>query len=185
MSNLIQDLDSIVGASTETGSFGDKDFSPIPKGTYNLKLIGVEDWKPRTLKNVKVISFNDHFQKVKGPDGEDVITLVPSLTIHENNLKFEVIDGTHKGRWIFNKVSTHPNRPWEIPNMLAGFGVPQIKLSNLASLKDSVVSANVDISSWDKPMTDSETGIEKTVKSFFNKITRFNKASGDSDDMNV
>lgn len=173
--SLITDLNQVVVASSEGGSTGSRDFGPIPKGTYNLKLLEVGEWKPRPLSNVRVISYDDRFQKLKDPSGNDIVKVVNSITIYENNLKFEVVDGPYKGRWIFHRVSTHPNRPWEIPNLLSGLGESTLKLSELSTLKGRTTKALVDIDSYEKKVVDEETGLEQKVPTEKNVVKRFNR----------
>lgn len=174
---MINDLDKVVVANTEVPAT--RDFGPLPKGTYNLRLLEVADWKPRQLKNVRVISYDDKFQKVKDGSGNDIVKVADTITIYETNMKFEVVDGSYKGRWVFHRVSTHPNRPWEIPNMLAGFGVPSIKVSNISTLVGSTVKANVDVDGYTKKVIDDETGLENEVPVEYNVIKRFNKAEAE------
>lgn len=169
---MIKDLEKEVLAVSETPT---RDFGVLPKGNYTIKLLEVGEWKPRTLRNVRVITYDDKFRKVKDASGNDVIKMVDSLTIYETNLKFEVAEGDHKGRWVFSRINTHPNRPWEIPNLLSALGVPSIKLSNLDTLVGELCLASIDIDNYTKKVVDPETGIENEVPTEFNTIKRFNK----------
>lgn len=182
---MIKDLNTSVEASEVTNSSVPRDFGPLPKGTYDLRLIEVNDWRTKTLKNVRVISYDDRFQKVKDASGNDVVKVVDTLNIYETTLKFEVVDGPHKGRWVFHRVNTHPNRPWEIPNMLSAFGVPSIKLSNISTLVGVGVKANVDIENYNKKVVDEETGLENEIPIEYNVIKRFSKAEVTEADLDI
>ena len=169
---MIMDLDQSVKANDAT-----PDYSPMPEGTYTLKLTEVEDWKPRVMKNFNVISYDDKFQKMKDDLGKDIVKVVPELTIYDTKMKFTVVGGQYDGRTINHFVSTYPNTPWVIPSMLFGFGVPSLKLSNLKSLVGETVSAKViQKPGKERKVVDRETGIEETVPgAIFNNIDRFYK----------
>lgn len=170
---MITDLNTSVDASEVDAP----DYSPIPNGKYVLKLTKVDEWKPRVLKNFSVISYDNKFQKMVGPDGKDVVNVVPELTVYDTKLTFSVLEGQYKGRQVTHFVSTYPNTPWVIPSMLAGFGVPTLKLSNMSTLVGETVTATVGSKPGkDKKVTDRDTGIEETVPGrIFNNIERFFK----------
>ncbi len=167
---MIRDLDQEVVAIEASPT---TDFGVVPKGAYKLRLLEVSEWKPTTLRTVRVITYDDSFRKVKDASGNDVVTMVDNLTIYNANLKFEIAEGEFKGRWIFHRLGTHPNVPWEIPNFLNALGVPSIKLSKLDTLVGEICLANVDIDTYDKKVLDKETGIENIIPTERNVVKRF------------
>ena len=176
---MIMDLNTSVEAKEHEAP----DFSPMPEGTYDLKLIEVGEWEPKVQKNFKMISYDDRFQKLKNEAGQDVTTIVPEITIYNTKMKVEVVGGAFAGRQINHFVNTNPNMPWVVPSMLAGFGVPSLKLSQLKTLVGEVVSAKViQKPGKDRKVVDRETGIEETVPGpIFNNIDRFFKHKISSD----
>lgn len=168
---MIYDLDTEVVASENTVA----EYGLLPKGKYKVRLVEVGDWTPRTVNNVKVLKFDDKFQKVKDSAGADIFTLTPDVTFYETNLKFEVAEGPYTGRWLFHRLGTHPNRPWEIPNFISAIGVNTIKLSAFSSLTGRTLMASVEIDAYEKKVTDKDTGVETKVPTEFNAIKRFAK----------
>lgn len=166
---MIDFLDQeVVAKESKVGSY-----ELLPKGDYTVKLISVSDWKSRELTNFKKIKFDDNFQKVVGPDGKDVIEIVPTVKVYDCDLKFAVVGGEHDGRWIFHRASTYPNRPWELPALLSGLGVPSLKPSMLNTLVGTVTTAVVDVDTYKKTVTNKDTGMDEEVITEKNVIKRF------------
>lgn len=180
---MINTLDEVVKA----GEAPTSNFAPAPKGDYNLRLIEVGDWEPFEMKNVNVISYNDSMQRVMGEDGKPETTLVPKLTVHNANLKFAIVGGDHDGKFVWHRVTTHPNMPWVVPSLLSGLGVPTLKLSQLKTLVDKDCRASLDIESYEKKktVTDKDTGAETVEVSVRSKnvIKRFIKKEVEDDDL--
>lgn len=155
---MIQNLDTVVVAE-EAKSV---DFSPLPAGTYTLRLLDVEDWKPTVLANL-----------VLKPSGEKVT----NVTVYNANLKFGVVGGDYDGRLIFDRLTTHPNIPWSISGFLHAMGVEAMAPSQIKTLIDGVVDATIKIASYEKIITDPTTGLEIPETKIKNEVTRYKKSS--------
>ncbi len=166
---MIDTLDQVVVAKESTAG----SFDLLPKGEYTVKLLSVSDWKSRELLNFKKIKFDDNFQKMVGPDGKDIIEIVPTVTVFDCDLKFAVVGGDFDGRWVYHRVSTYPNRPWEIPALLSGLGVPALKPSLLNTLVGTTATVVVDVEAYDKKVVDKDTGMESKEVKEKNVIKRF------------
>ena len=177
---MIKGLDETVVASEQGGN----DFSPIPKGTYFLKLVEVGAWEDSIQKNMKVIAFDDRFQKMKDANDKDITEIVPEVHIFKNKLKFEVIEGAQAKKTFFHFVSTHPNIPWAIPNLVHAFGVPSLKLSQFKTLIGQCIKADLDIepSKKGKVVTDKDTGIETITYPEYTVAKRFYALTDDESD---
>ena len=159
---MINQLDELVVAQ-EAKSV---DFSPLPAGTYTLRLLEVEEWKPNVIKNL-----------VLKPSNEKVT----DVTVYNANLKFEVVGGGFDGRLVFDRLTTHPNIPWSISGFLHAMGVEAMKPSEINTLVDKIVDATIKIASYDKKITDSETGLEVIESKLKNEVTRYKKTTYYSD----
>jgi hypothetical protein len=168
---MIKNLDDLV-SGVENTSTGGGDYSPLPKGNYKLELTDVKPWETKVIKSLDVIQFDDKYQKVKDSSGNDVKETVKNVTIFETNLTFKVLDGKHKGRLIFDKVSTYPNRPWAIPNLIHALGKPNLRLSQLNTLIGTTCMGYVDTESYDKDITNDD-GFDETIKVTKNVIKRY------------
>lgn len=145
------------------------DFSPLPKGTYNVVLESVGDWKEKILPSVDI--------KEKGT----VVDTVKNYKMFNCNLKFKVLDGDYAGRLLFHNITTHPNMPWSVSGFLYAMGVPKMKLSQVKNLVGSTCTAYVDTRSYDKKITDKETGMETIETVVENEIKRFGLLTRDND----
>lgn len=178
---IIKSLNDIVESHEAT-----KDFELLPKGDYTLRLTDVPEWTEKFHKALKVFEWDDSFRKVKDASGKDVTEMVNDLTVYTCNIKFESVnkinkDGTVDEKWAGNTVwhylTTHPNKPWDIPTFLHGMGVDNIRLFNIKSLIGSTCIASIDIEEYDgTPITNPDTGEETKVKKQKNIIAKFKKA---------
>lgn len=166
---MIDFLDEVVVAKESKVG----DYALLPKGEYTVKLISVSDWESRDLLNFKKIKFDDNFQKMVGPDGKDIIEIVPVQKVYDCSLKFAVVGGPFDGRWVYYRASTYPNRPWEIPALLSGLGVPALKPSQLKTLEGTEATVVIDTEPYKKKVTDKDTGLESEEVNFKNVIKRF------------
>lgn len=167
---MIRNLDDVVEGVEAVGGSGD--FTPVPKGTYNLELTAVKAWEPKVLKNVVVFEFDDKYQKVKNASGDDVKEKVKELTIYNTNLTFKIVDGDYAGRLIFANLSTHPNIPWMIPNLIHALGKPKLKLSQLNTLIGTHCMGVVDLTTYEKTIK-TDDGFEDIINVPKNEIKRY------------
>lgn len=151
---MIQTLDSVVIAEEPKIL----DTTPLPAGLYTLKIVTVEDWKPNTVKSIVL--------KSTGETINDVV-------VYNANIKLEVLTGDHKGRLVFDRLTTHPNIPWSVSGFLHALGIESMKLSELKSVEGSVIDAYIKIASYEKKITDPDTGLEQTETKTKNEVTRY------------
>lgn len=153
---MITSLDTVVTAEEQKNT----EFELLPKGDYIVKIVEIEPWSKRTLKNVTLKPSNEK---------------VESVDIYNANVKMEVIEGEHTGRWLFDNLTTHPNMPWVVKGFIYAVGEENIKLSQIQRLEGSVCKVHVKIDSYEKKVTDKDTGLETTYTKEKNAIARYIK----------
>lgn len=152
---MIKTLDDVVIAEESKVV----DFSvPVPAGLYTLKLLSVGGWEPNVVKSIVLKSTGE---------------TLTNVTVYNCNLKFEIVGGEHAGRFIFDRLTTHPNIPWSISGFLHGAGVSALKPSEIKSLEGIIIDAYIKIAKYDKKVVDKESGLEFVEEKLKNEVTRY------------
>lgn len=121
------------------------DFSePIPAGTYVVEIMEIEDWETKLYKSIKLKATDE---------------VVEDVNVFQANVKMQITEGEHKGRWIFDRLTTHPNVPWKIPGFVHALGLPSIKLSDIQKVVGLSCMAVVKIDKY--KAVDKDTGLEE------------------------
>lgn len=160
---MITDLDQeVVGEEQQS-----MDFELLPKGSYFVKVVEIEPWEKKTLKNVTLKPSNEK---------------VASVDIFNANVKLEIIDGEYKGRWLFDNLTTHPNMPWVVRGFIFATGNEKWKLSEIKGLEGSIMKVSVKIDSYEKKVTDKDTGVETSITKERNAVTRYTQLTDEEYD---
>lgn len=163
---MIKSLNDEVVAVENTNT-NTVDFNQLlPAGWYTAELVKVDDWKATKLTNVDVIDFDDKMQRRLDAGGNVIKTRVPEVTVYNARLTFSV-----NGKWVSYWVSTHPNIPWALPNLLHALGCPALKPAQLATLKGSSCDVYVAVKEYEATVKDDD-GFESKVKRQGNEIKR-------------
>jgi hypothetical protein len=151
----------------------EQNFDPIPKGEYEFTVTEIKPWV-EAKKTIKVIQRDEDGKALVDAKGDKVTETVKDCIFYNAQVILEVDKGEYLGRRLFHSITTHPNMPFSIPAFLHGVGLSEIKASQIQELavgKRGI--ASVDIDTYDKKVTDRETGIETTVEKEINRVKNF------------
>lgn len=166
--SLIEDVTAVEVESKSGG-----DFKPLPKGNYVLKLKEVKDWETKVYPIMNVNLYDAKFQPLKDENGATVKETVTDVSVFTNNMTFEVIEPeAYAGRLVWHKLTTHPNKPWDVPSFLHAMGVAKLPLISVKTLIGNKCNAYINIRDYDVDVTDDD-GITSTVKKYVNEIRSF------------
>lgn len=156
---MIQNLDEVVVAEEQKNT----DFSElIPKGTYKVEIMEIEDWKSKVIKSLTLKPSGDKVQDV---------------TIYNANVKMKIIEGEYEGRWLFDNITTHPNIPWSVSGFVHALGAEKIKLSEIQTLEGRTCNVSIKKASYTR--TNKETGLDEEVEK--NEVTRYTRLEPSED----
>ena len=97
-------------SASQRGSFN---YEPLPDGDYKVKVVEIEPWK-ESVKTIQVIKREENGQPIKDEKGKNVTETVNNCVFYNCRVKFEVVEGEYKGRFIFHNLTTHPNMDWRV-----------------------------------------------------------------------
>ena len=136
-----------------------------PEGTYNLRVIEVAQWTPKTNASIKV--------KVKGQETGEILK---DYVTYSTYLTLEIADGEYKGVRFRHYIQLHPNTMFQIKNVWFALGIENAKPADLQSLAiNSIVKADVEVTQSKKLVTNKDTGLEEEVIREYNAIKKFYK----------
>jgi hypothetical protein len=150
------------------------DFTPVPEGQYNVKVVEIKPWKALT-KNIMLNTRDNTGRLVKDEKGNLVKELVKDFTFYNADVRLEILDGEHKGRLLFTSLTTHPNAEFITKNFLYAVGVSEITLNQIQAkctglklIVDVVINEN-NYKIEKNPVTGAETKVpnpRNEVKAF-------------------
>ena len=147
-------LNTVVEASTDTAPTTNRE--PLPEGYYEVVVSNREtpEWIP-TTRNVK-----------------DKLTGVSKPTkFYELVLYYKVVEGEFAGRLLRDKLTSHPNISWSIPNFLNAIGVPNAPNGDIPTIcEGKILKVRVVNKAVVTEEVDQETGGTKEVTNIYNNI---------------
>ena len=153
--------------ASQRGSFN---YEPLPDGDYKVKVVEIEPWK-ESVKTIQVIKREENGQPIKDEKGKNVTETVNNCVFYNCKVKFEVVEGEYKGRFIFHNLTTHPNMDWSIDNFLYAIGVPEITAGQIqANCVGKTCIGNVYTDTYTKTTQNKETGLDEEVERKINKF---------------
>lgn len=162
-----------LNATVEAKEQKSVDFTPLPKGKYTVSIKDIGDWESYPPKNIKV---------------KETGETLSNFVVYYTDVQLEVIEPAEfAGRTIRDRISTHPNMPWQIEGFLHANNVPSLALTQIKSLVGNQVEAYVGIEEVKKviKVTDQNTGIEEEHEDVkvYNRISRYMKP--EAKDLNI
>lgn len=152
---------------------GTLDFSPIPDGVYRARVKEVTPWTAKT-QNIKVIQRDENDKVLFDEKGDKVTELVPNCTFYNCSVTMEIIGGAYDGRFVFHKLTTHPNMGFNIPNFLYGIGLQEIAASEIQEkCIGRVCDIDVYTDSYEKTVQNKDTGLDEVVEKYTNRVKSF------------
>jgi hypothetical protein len=169
---MIRTLDDEVVAVESKNSGGD--FPPVPKGNYTVRLKEVKPWKTKHHDTLVVNVYNPSYEKMKGEDGKDLTETLRDVDIFSTTAVLEIVlPVEYKGRLLFGNITTHPNKPWVVPNFIHSLGFPKYKLSALNDLAGTFMNVYVTLRKGDPEITVDSDGIESSRDVIRNEVASY------------
>lgn len=177
MINTGLDKKFVAREDVEQNSSKSKDFSPVPKGRYSVEVEKVDDWK-KVVKDVYINQRDENNKLVKDSDGNTVRALVKDVEYYNTNVRLKIVSGNHKGRILFTTLTTHPNASFITENFLFAINKSEMVASQIPTRTiGSHLDVDVEIETYNKKVTDPDTGIEKTEPKEKNVVKAFKKSN--------
>lgn len=155
-------------------------FEPVPAGNYLVKVQEVKPWQS-VVKDVYVNQRDEYGRLVRDTNNKIVKQLVKGLEYYRCNAVLVIEEGEHKGRRLFTNLTTHPNARFIMENFLYAIGEAEALASEVQTkATGKTLEVTVEVTSYDKKVTDENTGIEKIITVPKNEVKEFNKVVSQS-----
>lgn len=154
---------------------GFTEFEKLPDGEYIVEVKEFKEWKEFNKQNARVKARDENNKIIK-----DQYETLPTLKFYIADIKYEVLEGEHKGRIIFGSLSTHPDQAWTISRFVYAVDLDDVTPAELNTLSvGSQLKIDVKFvdSEYTKTTTDKDTGLDveevkTTVRTYINKYSR-------------
>lgn len=146
------------------------DYSPVPDGTYLCEAVKIDPWEAKKL-NVNVIKRDENGYPLKDSKGKNETEMVRDCEFYSANVRFKVLEGEHKGKFIFETITTHPNMQFTISRLLYALGMNELEARDIPKKcinKKCLVTTY--IHAYEKKVIDKNTGLDSIEKKEINKV---------------
>lgn len=153
----------ISGLDTKFEAREQQTYEDLPNGKYLVKVKEIEDWEKQTVKNALVTERDERGYPKKDEKGKTIKVRVPELNYYVAKIKFEVIEGQHKGRLIFERLTTHPDGKFMTEAFLFATNKTEVIASEIQKeCLNAVLTVDCISKEYSKVVTDPQTGIDTT-----------------------
>ena len=154
-----------------------RSYEPIPEGTYTVRVLEITPWG-KQVKDINVIVRDDKGKVVKDEQGNSVRKPVKNVEYYNANVTFEITSGNFEGRRLWSNLTTHPNASFITDNFLYAIGAKEMVASDIPTKAlEKTLDVVVEISSYEKKVTDPDTGLERTETRTKNEVRSFRRPS--------
>jgi hypothetical protein len=156
-----------------------REYKPLPEGNYNVEIIEVSpEWKKQNKSVEKINAKDSKGNLLKDDKGNLIKDIVNDYTFFTLDIKLRVLDGEHKGRYIFGSLTTHDNVLFLTEGFLYAVGVDELNNINDIfnfDLVGKTLKVETVNQTYTKMVDDKDTGISNPVEKTRTKIRRFIK----------
>ena len=154
-----------------------RSYEPIPEGIYTVSVLEINPWE-KQVKDIYVNQRDDKGKLIKDKDGNNVKELMKKVEYYNSLMTLEVTHGNHVGRRLFTNLTTHPNASFITDNFLYAIGAKEMVASEIPTKAvGKTLDVVVEISQYEKKVTDPDTGIETTETRSKNEVRSFRRPS--------
>ncbi len=163
--------------NTENISETKKSFDPIPEDIYNVRVLEIQPWE-KQVKDIDVIVRDEKGKIAKDEEGNTVRKLTKNVEYYNTNVTLEITGGDYENRRLWTNLTTHPNASFITDNFLYAIGAKEMVASDIPTKAiGKTLDVVVEISSYERKITDPDTGLERTETRTKNEVKSFRKPS--------
>lgn len=161
-----------------------RSYDPIPEGTYSVRVLEIQPWEKK-VKDIYINQRDDKNRLIKDPDGKTVQELVKNVEYYNALMTLELSEGEYQGRRLFTNLTTHPNASFITDNFLYAINAKAMVASEIPTKAlNKTLDVAVEISTYEKKITDENTGLERSETRTKNEVKAFRRA-GKLDDTDL
>jgi hypothetical protein len=177
MINTGLDRKFIARQDTDTPTESKRSYEPMPEGTYPVRVLEITPWE-KQVKDINVIVRDEKGKIAKDEEGNSVRKLTKNVEYYNTNVTLEITGGDYENRRLWTNLTTHPNASFITDNFLYAIGAKEMVASDIPTKAiGKTLDVVVEISSYERKITDPDTGLERTETRTKNEVKSFRKPS--------
>lgn len=145
----------------------------VAEGDYTVTVDTIDAWTPHT-KDIMVNKTDERGRMVKDATGKPVKELVKNYTFYTADVKLTVNGGDFDGATLYTSLTTHPNASFITENFARATKLIGVALKDIVTKAvDATLTVTVKHDTYDKVVTDPDTGLETVETKQKAKIIAF------------